>query len=189
MGSKKLKAVVARGNLKVPLANPDKVREINRRVTDLMKHGPLKEPLKWFGAQGTGGTTPGSALDGNSPVKNWSGVGLRDFGEAAANKIGSGVLDQYKVKKYACRHCPLGCGAEYEVNSERWPVGQSERPEYETAAAFGTLLLNSDGDRFSWPMKSAALRPGHHLGGCTIGWAMECYNRGLPPGRSGRDRN
>ena len=180
MGSKKLKAIVARGNLEVPLANPEKVKAINRRIAELMRSGPLKEPLRWFGTYGTGGTTPGSALDGNSPVKNWGGVGLRDFGEEAANKIGSTAFDKYKVKKYACRNCPLGCGAEYEVKSERWQVGKTDRPEYETSASFGTLLLNSDGESILMANEICS-RYGLDTisAGATIGWAMECYDRGL----------
>lgn len=42
---------------------------------------------------------------------------------------------KYKVGKYACANCPLGCGATYVVNEGDWPVGETHRPEYETMAA------------------------------------------------------
>lgn len=180
MGSKKLKAIAARGNAEVTVANPERIKEINRRVIDSMKNGPLKEPLAGFGQQGTGSTTSGSALNGNTPVKNWAGIGLIDYGEEAANKIGSAALDKYKSKKYACAHCPLGCGAEYEVKEGPWPIGPTERPEYETAAAFGTLLLNSNGESIL-KCNDLCNRAGLDTisTGGTVAWAMECYSRGL----------
>jgi len=177
MGSKKLKAIAVRGTQDIPVAHPDKVLEINKKVTEAMKNSQMAQA---FGTYGTGVGTPASALSGDSPVKNWAGVGVIDFGEEKAEKLGSIALDRYKTKKYNCASCPLGCGAEYEVNDGRWPLGPTERPEYETAAAFGSTLLCGDPDvilkcneicnRYGFDTISA---------GMTIAWAMECYERGI----------
>ncbi|MBN2061183.1 MAG: aldehyde ferredoxin oxidoreductase family protein [Deltaproteobacteria bacterium] len=179
MGSKKLKAVVVRGNADIPAANPAKLREINQRVLDFMKN-EMKEGVAALGEYGTGIGTAGSALDGNSPVKNWGGIGIIDYGEEAAKKLNSTELDKYKVKKYACSNCPLGCGAEYIVKSGRWPIGQTERPEYETASAFGSMLLNSDADSLL-KLNEICNRSGLDTisTGATVAWAMECYNKGI----------
>ncbi len=179
MGSKKLKAIVVRGTLKIPVANPEKLQDINRRVSRYMK-AEQQQGVAALGGFGTGVGTAASAMDGNSPVKNWSGVGTVDYSLEAAKSMSSAELDRFKVSKYACSHCPLGCGAEYEVNSGKWPVGKTERPEYETASAFGSMLLNGDEESLL-KLNEMCNRAGLDTisAGATIAWAMECYNAGV----------
>lgn len=177
MGSKKLKAIVVRGAKNIPVAHPEKVLEINKKISDFMKDN---QTAYAFGTWGTGVGTPASALSGDSPVKNWGGVGIIDFDDEKAQKVGAVALDRYKTKKYNCSSCPLGCGAEYKVEDGRWPLEQTERPEYETAAAFGSTLLCDEADAilkcneicniFGFDTISA---------GMTIGWAMEYYEEGI----------
>ena len=91
------------------------------------------------------------------------------------------VMDpKYRTEKYACFACPLGCGADYTVKGGQWPLDHTYRPEYETSASFGTLLLNDDAEsvikcndicnRYGLDTISA---------GATIAWALECYEQGL----------
>jgi aldehyde:ferredoxin oxidoreductase len=181
MGSKKLKAVAVRGTGTVPVANPDKIKEINRKVTTNMKNGPMAAMVGGFGAYGTGVGTPASALNGDSPIKNWDGVGVFDIGEEKANNLSTVLLDgKYKIKPYGCFGCPLACGAEYKVDAGRWPLEQTERPEYETLASFGGMLLVDDADAI---MKCNEICNRNGLdtisAGCTVSWAMECYNKGV----------
>ena len=178
MGAKKLKAIAVHGTGDVNVADPQRIQAINKRLAEAMKDNPA---AAGFGTYGTGVGTGASALSGDSPVKNWGGVGITDFGEESADKVAAPTFDaKYKTSKYACAYCPLGCGAEYEVNDGRWPVGPTERPEYETAAAFGSTLLCDEMDaimkcneicnRYGFDTISA---------GMTIAWAMECYNEGM----------
>jgi aldehyde:ferredoxin oxidoreductase len=180
MGSKKLKAIAVRGSREIPVADPERIKDLNRRVRISMKSGPLSTLVTSVSEMGTGAGTADSALSGDSPVKNWGGVGLFDFGEEAAKKIASVEGDKYKSKKYACFNCPVGCGARYEVKSGRWPVGETDRPEYETAAAFGTMTLTSDIDAI---IKANDICNRYGLDtistGCTVAWAMECYEEGI----------
>jgi aldehyde:ferredoxin oxidoreductase len=181
MGSKKLKAVAVRGTGKIPVAHPEKIKEINASILDFMKNGPTAEMVKGFGAFGTGGNTAASALSGDSPVKNWGGVGVVDMGEESATKLGTFSFDaNYNTKKYACANCPLGCGAHYKVDYGKWPVGETDRPEYETMAAFGTMTLNDDVESI---IKCNDICNRYGLDtisvGCTISWAIECYENGI----------
>lgn len=181
MGSKKLKAIVVHGTGKIPVANQARVNEINKSISTAMKSGPMKDMVAGFSVLGTGSFTTPSALSGDSPVKNWGGVGLVDFGEEKANKIGAQTLDpEYKEKKYVCPHCPLGCGAVYKVDSGKWPLGETERPEYETAAAFGALCLNDDAEAI---LKCNDICNRYGLdtisAGATVAWAIECYENGV----------
>jgi aldehyde:ferredoxin oxidoreductase len=177
MGSKNLKAVVVIGTGKVPVAYPEKIKEINAEILDFMKNGPTVEIVKAFGAFGTGGNTTGSALSGDSPVKDWEGVGIVDVGEESATKLGTVTFDaKYNTKKYACANCPLGCGAHYRVDDGKWPVGETDRPEYETLAAFGTMTLNDDIESI---IKCNDICNRYGLDtisvGATVAWAIECY--------------
>ena len=181
MGSKKLKAIAVRGTGKIPVAHPETIKEINAEIVDFMKNGPTAEMVGGFGAFGTGGMTGGSALSGDAPVKNWDGAGIVDMGTESAEKLSTPSFDaKYNTKKYACANCPLGCGAHYRVSGGKWPVRETDRPEYETLAAFGTMTLNDDVESI---IKCNDICNKYGLDtisvGATIGWAMECYENGI----------
>jgi len=181
MGSKNLKAVAVRGTGKIPVANPEQVKKINSAVLEWMKNGPTAEQVKLWGSYGTGGTTTGGGLSGDSPIKNWGGAGSVDMGEEQLTKLGTFTFDaKYNVRKYACAQCPLACGANYRVEDGKWPVGDTDRPEYETLAAFGTMALNDDIESI---IKCNDLCNRYGLDtisvGCTVSWAVECYENGV----------
>lgn len=177
MGSKKLKAIAVRGTGDIPVANPEKVLEINKKISAFMK---TSEMAQGFGEFGTGVGTAASALSGDSPVKNWGGVGIVDYGEESAQKVAAMAMEKYKTKKYHCSTCPLGCGAEYKVDDGRWPLEQTERPEYETAASFGSTCLVDEADAI---LKCNEICNRYGLdtisAGMTVAWAMECYEEGI----------
>jgi aldehyde:ferredoxin oxidoreductase len=181
MGSKKLKAVVVRGTGKVAVADPDKLQAANKDILDTIKNGPDAGLAEDFSTFGTTMMTADSATSGDSPVKNWGGVGIVDFGEETGKNFEGVDMDaKYRVKKFSCANCPLGCGAIYDVKDGRWPVGETGRPEYETSASFGCLMLNDNVE---------ALLKCNHIcniygldtisAGATVTWAIECYENGI----------
>lgn len=176
MGSKKLKAIAVLGTMEVPVADKAELIACNKEVVRLQR----EKGSKTFADLGTGAGTPSSALSGDSPVKNWDGIGVIDYGQSKAEALGALAMDKYKTKKYHCSSCPLGCGAIYQVDEGRWPVGETERPEYETAAAFGSTLLNGDVDALI-KCNEICNRAGLDTisTGMTIAWAMECYEKGV----------
>ncbi|MBN2062034.1 MAG: aldehyde ferredoxin oxidoreductase family protein [Deltaproteobacteria bacterium] len=181
MGSKNLKAVAVRGTGKISMSDPGEVKKVNSGILDALKNGPGSELAGIFGEFGTGSGTGHMALIGDTPVKNWGGVGIVDMGNESAEKLGTPAYDsKYKTKKYACNNCPLGCGAHYRVDDGKWPLGETDRPEYETLGAFGAMLLNSDIESI---MKCNDICNRYGLDtistGATISWAMECYENGL----------
>jgi len=137
MGSKNLKAVVVRGVRPPEIADPDRLRELSR---EWIEANLKDEDFKEFQKYGTTGINEPSALDGDSPVKNWGGVGQFDFPEAA--KISGEAELRYVERRYACFRCSIGCGS--IVRLEGRSKIRTHRPEYETASSFGTLLLNAD---------------------------------------------
>jgi len=177
MGSKNLKAVVAVAERKIISQTPETIKLLRANLDDFVK--PLKD---FFHNFGTTGITSGSALNGDSPVKNWGGIGVVDFAEDVNKINGMTVIKPMMEKAYGCWHCPVACGAEsFESKNEKYPYPHhTHRPEYEAMGAMGTMNLMADPD---------ALIYANHLcneygfdvisAGGAISMAIECYQNGV----------
>jgi len=173
MGSKKLKAVAVTGNKEVRVASRNRVNELRRKYV-----GELTGLYRTFRDFGTPGFTAESGHNGDSPVKNWGGVGIVDFPDITP--IGGQAVISSQRKKYACWRCPIGCGGHMKVGRQYHYAEGVHKPEYETLAAFGTMCLNNNLEsiimandicnRYGLDTISA---------GCTIAFAIECYENGL----------
>jgi aldehyde:ferredoxin oxidoreductase len=97
-------------------------------------------------ALGTNMTTIISAQNGDSPVKNYKGVGYKDFPMKKAMKLRAKNLNAYGKKQYGCFSCPLQCGYLLEYKNLPYQEKETHRPEYETCCSFGSLILNDDMD-------------------------------------------
>lgn len=174
MGSKKLKAVAVRGTGKIPVEDNEKILAIRERVLDELKENSMAQDLRKYGMCSG---TAGSALNGDSPVKNWGGVGKEDF--PTAEKLSGDNVIKYEVEKYSCYNCPIGCGGWVKVKSGPYAV-EGHKPEYETLAALGTLCLN---DNLESIIYLNHLCNDYGLDtievGATIAFAIECYENGL----------
>jgi aldehyde:ferredoxin oxidoreductase len=181
MGSKRLKAIAVKGSGKFSVAKPDEFKAISSEIMQAMKDGPMAGMIQGFGAFGTGGGTGANILKGDTPVKNWGGAGETDMGPIEAEKLATGTYDaRYNTGKFACANCPLGCGAHYSVKEGKWPVPDTDRPEYETLGAFGAMMLNSNAESV---IKCNDICNKYGLDtisvGATIAWAMECYENSI----------
>ena len=173
MGAKNLKAVAFHGQAKVAVARPDTLKSINHQFLAAYQKSKLSDRLtvrymhtaskiiartgisiptqpstmrELFKRYGTPGMTVYSAMTGDMPIKNWSGVGISDYSyESAARNSDQNVIKHQK-RKYACQSCPLGCGGIVDIEKGRYAGTQGHKPEYETLGAFGGLLLNDDLD-------------------------------------------
>ncbi len=180
MGSKKLKAVVVKGKMKIPMHDEEGMKELRKKI--------LKEATGFFDilhTYGTCGITHDSALSGDSPVKNWGGAGTVDFPSARAKKISDATvtgLEGYKA--YACWNCPIACGGKVKQATGKFALelnnGIGHKPEYETLCMFGTNLLNDDLASITKVNEIC-----NNLGldtisvGAVIGYVIECYENGL----------
>ena len=181
MGSKNLKALVCRGNATVDVHSKDDIVALNKEMTEWAKSGPLADNMyQLFTNHGTGGTYEGAVLGSDAGIKNWGGV-PSDLTEAEIQAVTAQEMDKlYKVKKYACNTCSLGCGAIYELKGGKYPIKETGRPEYETNAAFGSLLGAGDPEVVNW-LNFLCNEYGFDtisFGGA-IAWAMECFENGL----------
>jgi aldehyde:ferredoxin oxidoreductase len=174
MGSKRLKAVAVKGNMKVPVADEQGTKELRKKCT-----AELGGHIAWLKPFGTPFLVDIGVLSGDSPVKNWSGVGLVDFPDF--KPIAKEAVIARMTKKFACYQCPIGCGGYMKAGTGEYEYeAGSRRPEYETIAMFGTNCLNNNLESI---LKASDICDRYGIdtisAGGTIALAIECYERGL----------
>ncbi len=182
MGSKKLKAVVARGNREVPVADKERALQLRKEHLDEIKRpGPDggMSYLDRFHKYGTASMTARSAHSGDSPVKNWGGIGVVDFPDISQLTPDASIANLERHS--GCWQCPVACeGRLKEGTGEyKYPKGV-RRPEYETYSSFGSMCLNNNLE---------AIHMANHIcnaygldtisAGAAIAFAIECYEEGI----------
>ncbi len=175
MGSKKLKAVVAMGNKKVPIGDIEAHSRVTKEYMPKLKENPFANALGQFGLCFL---NVGNFTTGNSPCKNWTGIGVKDFPNANALNFENIVSRQ--EKKFACWRCPVACGGVMKAGSEYDYAAGAHKPEYETCASFGILCLNENVESI---IKANDICNRYGLDtistGSTIAFTIECYEKGL----------
>ncbi len=175
MGSKKLKAIVIVPSRNIMVQNKEVLAEVKQGLQDF-----VKPTADFFRTYGTTGITSRSAHSGDSPVKNWGGVGIVDFPNVET--ITGDVVNAKMEKHYACWHCPIACGAESkESDNPEYPYPRhTHRPEYETMASFGTMNLNNNLDSLTYANHLCNAYGFDSISaGATISFAIECYENGI----------
>jgi aldehyde:ferredoxin oxidoreductase len=173
MGSKRLKAIAVMGLAKVPVAGSDELKRLRKECLAGLT-GDLATSMR---RMGTAGTTAVATRGGGCPVKNWSGVGSRDF-------PGVDLIDGEHViatleKRYGCYQCPIACSGYVKAGKEYDYKAGTKRAEYETLGAFGTLCLNNNLESITMA-NDVCNRYGLDTisAGATIAFAIECYENG-----------
>jgi aldehyde:ferredoxin oxidoreductase len=182
MGSKKLKAVAAKGKMEVPIADKATADQLRRdNIAEMRKPSPQGglSFLDNFNKYGTTGMTARSALSGDTPVKNWGGVGVVELKDVSGLEGNAAIANLDRRK--GCWHCPIACQARLKAGTGeyKYPAG-TRRIEYETQATFGPMCLVTD---------TEALNMANHIcnsygldtisGGTVIAFAMELYENGI----------
>ena len=90
MGSKKVKGIVVRGSGKIAPFDREMLVQTNKEIQVMFnKNIDLARPWQLYG---TTSITESAHLNGDTPIKNWSGYGLRDYGEENAKKISDNIF-------------------------------------------------------------------------------------------------
>ncbi|OHD04999.1 MAG: hypothetical protein A2Z98_16745 [Spirochaetes bacterium GWB1_27_13] len=128
---------------------------------------------KW----GTTSIVSTSAESGDSPVKNWMGVGFKDFKPQKAQKISNNFVKRHEDERFRCSSCPLGCGATFD-KTDNGVARKGFIPEYETICGFGTMVLCNDIEKIM-EINDLLNGAGFDTISCavTVSWAYEAYNR------------
>jgi len=176
MGSKRLKAIVVRGNRDVQPANPEAAKALRNKFMKQITGGVGL--ANFYRSTGTPGYIEPGIMLADAPTRNWAGVGPRDF-YPQAEKIGYDAITALDKVRKSCWRCPISCWGEVKTRFAGREV-VAHVPEYETAIAFGSNLMNED-----LPSIVTANEICNRLGldaisaGATVAFAVECYEQGL----------
>lgn len=178
MGSKKLKAIVAVGDKKPEVYDRELVRQKVMEMAQMLKTTRAKAYEIWH-KYGTISTLDSSVMSGDTPIKNWAGIGPRDYGEKNLEKFGTNTVIRDNVKPYACASCPVACGA-WIRRATRYGLVEGHRLEYETASLFGPALLDADQDSVVYAGELCNLYGLDTISTASVvGFAFELYERGI----------
>ncbi|MHC1781456.1 MAG: aldehyde ferredoxin oxidoreductase family protein [Anaerolineaceae bacterium] len=207
MGSKRLKAVVLAGNKPVGGADPAASKALSRKLSAKVRRlnmpawmpssllslagslmGKMKTAAPMDGMMvammmkryGTVANNGMGAASGDSPLKNWKGS-VVDFNRGHYSRLEPDRVLQRETKKYHCVECVLGCGGVCDIRDlDGGKFTITHKPEYETCAAFGGLVMNKDLDAIFYinELLNRAGMDSISAGG-TVAFAIECYQQGI----------
>jgi len=201
MGSKKLKAVVLDGKIRIQAHDRESIIALSKKLNKWVNFQflPISGKASAFMGWLLGVLPVGMAMDGmlyklllkkwgtssmnrmsvgmgDSPLKNWKGS-YRDFGYRQTASIDPDLIKKREKKKYHCYSCPLGCGGICSIEGK---YGETHKPEYETVLALGGLCMNEDMEEIFY-LNELLNRAGMDTisAGATVSFAMECYEKGI----------
>ena len=167
MGSKNLKAIVARGGAKTLMADEGAVRAKSAEKAKLY--------VEKMGAMTRFGTPGGVAFaeqNGDLPLKNWS---MGSWSEEVKSITGEAMAETILTGNWGCTACPIRCGRDVAFNGI-----SGAGPEYETIGMLGSNCLIND---------LKAIARGNDLcnrmgidtigGGSAVAFTMELLERGI----------
>ncbi|MFC2105055.1 aldehyde ferredoxin oxidoreductase family protein [Candidatus Bipolaricaulota bacterium] len=170
MGSKKLRAVAVRGTGEIEIADSDGVKEVVDYVVG------LRERWANFHEHGTGGGIVEMDEVGRLPTRNFQEGKF----EGAKKIAGTTLTEKYLVGRDTCHACPIGCKRVVKSDGDYRVDPIYGGPEYESLASLGSIC---GVDNLEAIMYANQLCNAYGLDtistGVTIGWAMECFERGL----------
>jgi len=171
MGSKNLKAVALRGTQDVSVADPEGLMAFCRDLFERAK-GPATAKYRTLG-------TPANMLtmsaQGALPTRNYREA---EF-EKVENVSGERLNEQFITKIQGCSACPCRCEHIAKAREGRFK-GAVSRMEYEPMMAFGPYCGVDDMNAIIKAIESCNIYGVDAIGaGIVVGFAMECYERGL----------
>jgi aldehyde:ferredoxin oxidoreductase len=169
MGSKLLKAVAVRGHGRVSVVDPERLNALAKEVAETVKSNPL---CQHFSKGGTAGDFALFFSLGDTPAYNWSRGEFGGEGDPGVDRLD---LSRVLISTRTCYICPYACRRVVRVDER-----EVEGPEYEAVAALGS---NCGIDDINAVCKMNDLCNLYGLDvistGCTLAFAMECYERGI----------
>ena len=173
LGAKKLKAIAVRGNLAVPLHDPDAYNALCKKIAKDNATSPAVADIREYG---TAQVLDNLWAMGNIPVKNWQ---LGIWEEGCKNLGGKKMKDTILVPHTACYRCTLACSRWVRIEDGPYKM-DGPGPEYEALAALGTMCLIDNLNAVSFA-NDLCNRYGIDTTstGSAIAFGMEAYEKGL----------
>jgi aldehyde:ferredoxin oxidoreductase len=170
MGVKKVKAIVVHGTRSIDVADLEAYRKAGMAIFKACKDSEGLKPWQSYGT-----TIVASWCDevGALPTRNFSAGSFED----AKTLYGPYMREQIVITDKGCFGCPSPCGKYSRMKRYNTNV---EGPEYETIGMMGSNLGIADiQDVAQANLLADDLGIDSISTGGVIGWAMECYQKGL----------
>lgn len=174
MGYKRLKAVVARGNKKFPVADEAGFKAAREKMSEALKFSMVAEGLHAFGSNVH--MEYGMAI-GDVPTKNWREA---YWAEGPEKLGGTTVAETILTRTHSCFACPIACKRIVEIKEGPYRMEEGPGSEYEAAAALGTLQ-RMDSMEANHKANELCNRYGMDVISCggVIAYATEAFEAGL----------
>jgi len=175
MGSKNLKAIASRGRKQIEVFDPEKLSDLRKKITKETFEAEFTMVLR---EHGQAGFVNDLHNDGILPTRNFqSGVFDGHY-----NISGQAMTETVLKSREACPRCPVACKRVVEITEGPYAPVLPEYggPEYENAAALGSLLgIDSMAAVCRLNMLCNAYSLDTISTGVCIAWAMECFEKGI----------
>jgi aldehyde:ferredoxin oxidoreductase len=170
MGAKKLKAIVIHGTRSIPVADVKAYRTAGRALYKACKEADF---LSEWTRYGTTVVTSWCDEVGALPTRNFSAGSYED----GKNLYGPVMREKIVITDKGCFGCPSPCG---KYSRSKKYGSYVEGPEYETIGLMGSNLGISDIEAVAHAnLLADDLGIDSISTGNAIGWAMECYEKGI----------
>jgi len=176
MGSKSLKAIaLARGKEQIPIRDANRAREASKKLIENVK-AEAKELYEYGTLQGIVNNVPRN----NLPVKNYE-TSTWKIDEDKLRKFGGPYIrERFSVRRNSCWACQIHHCDIMKITEGPYAGEVLEEPEYEQFSAWASaidqddvtaaMMLSKEVDRLGMETNEA---------GWVVGFAMECYERGI----------
>lgn len=173
MGSKNLKAVAVRGNMRPTLADRKALIELARLGAANFEDSGVYGT----GLYGTASFTHKNSQQGGLPTRNWES-GTFEHSEALD---GTTMSKTILKERDTCYACTVRCKRVVEVTEGPYEVlPLYGGPEYETLATLGSYCDIGDLEAVSYANQLCNMYGMDSIScGATISWAMDCYEHGI----------
>ncbi|MFO8036830.1 MAG: aldehyde ferredoxin oxidoreductase family protein [Anaerolineales bacterium] len=172
-GSKNLKAIAVKGNLKQEWHDPGALKELAQWGAQHFEDSDVHD----LGIYGTANVLGAQQGLGGLPNYNWNSGSFDSYEKLT----GPTMKDTILVERDTCYACTVRCKRVVEVKEEDLQVDPHYGgPEYETIASFGAYCGVDDLKAIS---KANEICNKYGMDtiscGATIAWAMDCFEEGI----------
>ncbi|MEW6671275.1 MAG: aldehyde ferredoxin oxidoreductase C-terminal domain-containing protein [Thermodesulfobacteriota bacterium] len=170
MGAKNLKAVVAlKAEAAFGVFDPELLKI---KAAEMVDYAKTTRIYQW----GTGGGLSATYNLGALPVKNYT----TNIYQEHEKMNGQYMRTHFKVRSRPCYKCAVAHVKEVTVTEGPYKGFVGEEPEYEMLAAWGPQIGNTDiGATVMLANEVDTLGMDCNETGWIIGWAMECFEKGV----------
>jgi len=172
MGSKNLKAIAVKGTKAIPVAD---LNEAYARGKEAYRKVMAKPGFEGWTPEGTAGITNWTNEVGVFPTRNFQ----TSFAGHYKDINGQAVIERLKITDKGCFGCPTPCG-KYGHTKTSAGSAYVEGPEFETISLFGGNCVLKTIEEVAYANYLCdELGIDTISAGVVIGWAIECYQKGI----------